>query len=81
MDYISYWKEKGEYGEIRIQRMIIRKKKRKEKGSKSHTCELCHKVFPYPVTLQINPYYSEMEGIISWERICRDCYESACGDI
>jgi hypothetical protein len=31
IDYISYWKSKGEYGEIRVARMLRRKKARWER--------------------------------------------------
>jgi hypothetical protein len=30
-DYVSYWNNKGDYGEIRVKRMLRRKKKRYEK--------------------------------------------------
>jgi len=25
--------------------------------------------------------YADMNGIEVWQRICNDCYQSACGDI
>ena len=81
MDYISHWKQKGEYGEIRIKRMLERKHKRKSKAAKSHTCEHCHKSFSYIISLKENPYYSEFGEGSFLERMCDDCYESSLGDI
>lgn len=31
-DYVSYWNGKGQYGKVRVLRMMIRKKKRYEKN-------------------------------------------------
>lgn len=81
MDYITYWKQKGEYGEIRISRMLLRKEKRRKKGSKTRTCERCGKVVDYYLGKSENPYYKEMHNIVVMERLCDDCYESASGDI
>lgn len=80
-DYITYWKQKGEYGENRINRMLARKEKRKNKASKSHTCEHCGKSFSFVIQIVENPYYAEINNMSVMERMCNDCYESACGDI
>lgn len=80
-DYISYWNNKGAYGEIRIERMLERKKKRREKPSKSYQCEYCHKVFVHCVQYRNNPYMKEMYDLISQDRICDSCYDSMLGDI
>ena len=81
MDYISYWKEKGEYGEIRIQRMIKRKEKRKQNAPRSHRCQHCNRSFPRILELRPNPFYEEIYQKIVLERMCTDCYNDACGDI
>jgi len=80
-DYNSYWKSQGEYGEIRVNRMLNRKAKRKEKKNNNRKCEVCGKVSSRSYARSINPYYADMNGIEIWQRICNDCYTTACGDI
>lgn len=81
IDYKSYWNLKGDYGRIRVDRMLIRKAKRKHKKG-SHTC--CPKcgieTYSY-VGYVVNPYYADMYGEIRKERMCRDCYNDIAGDI
>lgn len=81
MDYISFWKQKGQYGENRIARMIERKNIRKEKSSISHQCESCKKYFPRKLSKIEHPYYKEMHDSIIMVRMCNDCYKDSCGDI
>ena len=81
MDYISHWKQKGEYGEIRIARMLIRKQKRKNLFAKSHICSCCRRGFSHVISLKENPYHFEFGESSFLERLCDDCYEAALGDI
>lgn len=80
-EYDKYWASKGEYGKIRVERKIARKKVRAKKARKSHRCEQCNKLFPHPVEFVINPYYKDMYGSINMQRLCTDCYNSCCEDI
>lgn len=81
MDYISFWKQKGQYGENRIARMLERKRIRKEKRSKNHQCEHCKRFFAHRISSIEHPYYKEIHNSIVMVRMCSDCYDSACGEI
>ena len=81
MDYITYWKTKGAYGKIRIERMLVRKEKRKKKKGSYTKCPQCGRETGSYVKEVIDPYQYEMNGYISKIRMCSDCYQSACGDI
>lgn len=76
--YDKYWNSKGEYGQERVRRKNLRKKKRLDK---LNTCPKCHRSNKGPIELLKNPYYWDMNNTVVWERMCRDCYDDACGDI
>ena len=79
-DYNSYWKSQGEYGEIRVNRMLYRKAKRNEKKSNTRRCYYCKHQFSKSVPKRVDPCTYEMTDIIIIERMCDECYhESAMG--
>ena len=81
-DYISHWKSKGEYGRIRVERMLERKRLRRTKTrSKSRTCDICEHTYPYEIHKRLNPYDSDIHGVHNVQRICEYCYDSLLGDI
>ncbi|MCK9544456.1 MAG: hypothetical protein M0R03_20755 [Novosphingobium sp.] len=77
-DYKTYWSEKGNYGLVRFERMLERKKKRKAKKGVPHKCQCCGKNTGHDV---VNPYYYEMFGEKRVERLCDYCYQAARDDI
>ena len=64
-----------------IRRAALRKEKRKNSRKVGFYCQHCHAKSSHYMEKVINPYYQEMNGIVIWERMCNDCYQSACGDL
>lgn len=64
-----------------LRRAALRKKKRKESRKGGFYCQCCNAKSNHYIEKVINPYYQEINGIEIWERMCNDCYQSACGDI
>jgi hypothetical protein len=69
------------YGVERKRRTAARKEKRKLKKGSTTVCPHCGNDVGHYVAKVINPYYYEINGTEIWDRMCRDCYESACEDI
>ena len=80
-DYITYWSEKGEYGRIRIEKTLERKRKRKEKKKEVFICEKCGDVSPFPLTPVEDPYSKEIQHTSYIARMCGWCYDASRGDI
>jgi hypothetical protein len=81
LDYKTYWQNKGDYGYVRVSRMIVRKEKRRKSKKSNHVCEKCGRNVGFYLEKVVNPYYWDMNGMKIYERMCEDCYESAKGDI
>lgn len=65
-DYVSYWNEKGEYGQERVKRMLARKLKRHNHNR--GTCPECSN------TRMNKEHFCPLDAEFGIEKICTCCF-------